>query len=344
MRRRVSVTVAAGVHQSVIVVLVFCMTIAPATHLVASRGTTPADASSGTLTVASDPTGAAVYVDGQFVGETPLSVQRLQAGDHRVRIVKDGYLENGRVVNVSAGKSGTVQVRLTRRPAGAAAPVGQTGPSGVSSGGGNGFDKKWLYIGLAGGGAAAAAVLLAGRNHAPTIGGVTPRPSTGLQGTSIAFTTSGASDEDGDTLSYSWDFGDGGTATGASSSHVYNATGTFSITVTVSDGKKSATATTTVTVRSLTGNWSGQLALSTETFTLTQTGSTFSGTYRNNILGAGTVSGSVRTTSPSVTFTVTVPTFDPYVFTGDPSGDANTLTGVANQSGFINDRWVLTRQ
>ena len=41
----------------------------------------------GTLVVASDPPGAAVYVDGQFVGETPLDVRNLPPGDHRVRLV-----------------------------------------------------------------------------------------------------------------------------------------------------------------------------------------------------------------------------------------------------------------
>ena len=65
----------------------------------------------GALSVASDPSGAAVYVDGRFVGHTPIDVQDLPAGDHRVRLVKDGYLENGRVVSVSAGKTGGLQVR-----------------------------------------------------------------------------------------------------------------------------------------------------------------------------------------------------------------------------------------
>jgi hypothetical protein len=72
-----------------------------------------AGAPTGTLSVSSTPAGAAVYVDGQFVGQTPVNVPSLSDGDHRVRIVKDGYLENSRVVAVAAGKINPLLVRLT---------------------------------------------------------------------------------------------------------------------------------------------------------------------------------------------------------------------------------------
>ncbi|MHC4472340.1 MAG: PKD domain-containing protein, partial [Planctomycetota bacterium] len=57
-----------------------------------------------------------------------------------------------------------------------------------------------------------------------------------------------ASDDDGDTLSYSWNFGDGGTATGASPTHVYTASGEFDVTVTVSDVLLETTGSVKVTV------------------------------------------------------------------------------------------------
>jgi hypothetical protein len=82
-----------------------------------SAGTT----ASGGLTVASDPVGAAVYVDGRYVGVTPTRVAELPAGDHRVRLVKEGYLENGRIVKVSASRMESLQVRLTARAQGAPA-------------------------------------------------------------------------------------------------------------------------------------------------------------------------------------------------------------------------------
>jgi hypothetical protein len=93
----------------------------------ASLGGHPASAISGpgategALSVQTDPAGAAVYVDGRFVGETPLTLPALAAGDHRVRVVKDGYLENSRIVRVSTGKSEALQLRLTSRAGQAAA-------------------------------------------------------------------------------------------------------------------------------------------------------------------------------------------------------------------------------
>jgi hypothetical protein len=87
----------------------------------------PADAvATGTLIIASDPVRAVVYVDGRFVGQTPIDELRLPAGDHRVRVTKDGYLENGRIVTIAANKSRAIQIRLTAR--GPAAPSGQSPP------------------------------------------------------------------------------------------------------------------------------------------------------------------------------------------------------------------------
>lgn len=77
----------------------------------AARGTT------GTLSVSSSPTTAAVYVDGGFIGQTPLNIPNLLAGDHRVRVIKEGYLENSRLVNVEADRVETLNVRLTVRAA-----------------------------------------------------------------------------------------------------------------------------------------------------------------------------------------------------------------------------------
>ncbi|MGO4428710.1 carbohydrate-binding protein, partial [Streptomyces sp. MCAF7] len=43
---------------------------------------------------------------------------------------------------------------------------------------------------------------------------------------------SGTTDQDGDTLTYSWDFGDGGTSTAANPAHKYSKNGTYTATVT----------------------------------------------------------------------------------------------------------------
>ena len=103
------------VRQGVAMALAALVTIAGGNRILVSA-TAPAGAgAAGSLTVTSDPAGAAVYVDGDFVGQTPVNVPDLSAGDHRVRVAKDGYLENGRIVGVDGGKAETLHVRLSAR-------------------------------------------------------------------------------------------------------------------------------------------------------------------------------------------------------------------------------------
>jgi hypothetical protein len=302
--------------------------------------------STGSLSVESDPSGAAVYVDGAFAGETPLNLPAVDSGDHRVRLQKDGYLENARVISVVAGKPNTVRVRLTPR-GGRNDAQGQG--RGISSGPPSNR-KKWVYIGAAGAGAAAAGAIIATRNGAPTLAGITASPPGGLvNGTTITFTGQSLRDPDNDPLTYAWEFGDGGTATTASPSHVYTTTGTFAPKLTVSDGKHSVSATGSVTIRDLTGTWTGVVVglpgttTVTGTFVLTQSGTSISGTY-SDPFGPGTVSGRVSTTTPLVTMTIAQQGFTPFVFTGTPNGTVDSISGVLNQSGFSNTPITLNRR
>src|SRR4051794_26435056 len=90
----------------------------------------------------------------------------------------------------------------------------------------------------------------AAANQAPSV--TTGRTPTGTvaPGTAVAFTATGA-DADGDTLTYSWNFGDGtAVSTLQNPSHTYATAGTYSAVVTVSDGKGgTATSTQSVTVQ-----------------------------------------------------------------------------------------------
>src|SRR5262245_50386561 len=162
-----------------------------------------APASVSRVTIDSDPNGAAVYIDGHFVGATPIAPPSLSPGHHRVRIVKAGYLENSRVVAVRAREGTTVRVRLT--PAANAT----ASPQVTSTGGGGGSGKKLLWIGIVGAAAAgAAAYVVATKNHPPSAGTITVSPNaTGMAGlTSFAFNSS-ATDPDDDSLTYTWNFG-----------------------------------------------------------------------------------------------------------------------------------------
>jgi DNA/RNA endonuclease G (NUC1) len=76
-------------------------------------------------------------------------------------------------------------------------------------------------------------------------------PYTGyLPGEEIAMSGAGSSDPDeGQTLTYAWDFGDGATGTGVSTSHAYTAGGTYNVQLIVTDPLGLAdTVTTTATV------------------------------------------------------------------------------------------------
>jgi len=61
----------------------------------------------GTVTVTSNPTGAQVYVDGNYQGKTPMTVT-LYPGSHTFRLSLSGYNDYVTTVNVNAGSSQTI--------------------------------------------------------------------------------------------------------------------------------------------------------------------------------------------------------------------------------------------
>jgi hypothetical protein len=321
----------------------------------ARSGDAAAPAARVVLSVETDPIGAAVYIDGKFAGQTPLQVKELVPGDHRVRLVKDGYVENSRVLSVG-GNTRALQVKLTRAAATEPAPVTTattTAPSGNS--------KKWLWIGIAGGGAAAAIAAVAlTKNSPPNAGtiGVNPGGTGMVNVTSFSFTAQGASDPNNDTLSYTWNFGDGATGTGATATHVYSAPGTYKITLSVSDGKKSANAPDgSVTVAAnLSGGWSGatdQGFSANVAWTLTQTGLALGGTMTLS----GSVTGSIGNTNGTVgqstyptsvdftsgTFTVNNFTGTNTIrFVGTTDATGATMTGTLTTTNTIQGNFTKT--
>jgi PGF-CTERM protein/uncharacterized repeat protein (TIGR01451 family) len=60
------------------------------------------------------------------------------------------------------------------------------------------------------------------------------------EGTEIYFKATG-SDDNGDSMTYLWDFGDGITSTKADASHIYSAPGTYTVTVTITDARGGTT-------------------------------------------------------------------------------------------------------
>lgn len=286
----------------------------------------PSAASSGALAIESDPSGANVYVDGRFAGLTPLSLTKMSRGDHRVRLVKDGYLENARVVTAGVEGARVVRVKLTRHEGSNDDAASQV----MSGAGGGGSKKKWIWIGAAAAGAGAGVYAATHRNAAPNVSGVVLSPNVALASvTSIGFTAN-AVDPDGDSLTYTWDFGDGSTGSGQTTAHVYNNAGSFSAIVTVSDGKKSASGSGTATVRSISGTWAGNLGSNPNVFftmSFSQGGSSFAGTYSDTISGVGTVTAGRLTSPLQVAFTAQLPGFAPVNFTGALDPAMNRISG-----------------
>ena len=64
------------------------------------------------LKIVSLPEGARVYFDNNFKGETPLSLENVEPGEHRIRVEKDGHDPLARSVRLERGMEATEEFRL----------------------------------------------------------------------------------------------------------------------------------------------------------------------------------------------------------------------------------------
>ena len=80
----------------------------------------------GSLKVDSNPPGAAVYVDGQARGKTPVNVTGLAVGNVSVRVVLEGYKSQERTTEIRSGKEVQANFLLDREEKQAAQKPGQT--------------------------------------------------------------------------------------------------------------------------------------------------------------------------------------------------------------------------
>jgi hypothetical protein len=78
---------------------------------------------SGTLTIRSTPLGATVYIDGDSKGTTPLQLQNVPAGSHKILLTMQGYGDSSQTVEMTDGSDKEVSVSLARGTPGFALPV-----------------------------------------------------------------------------------------------------------------------------------------------------------------------------------------------------------------------------
>jgi hypothetical protein len=77
----------------------------------------PVGPTTGRLIVTADQDGAAVFVDGERVGTTPLPpIDGVAAGEHQVRVTCDGFVEHEARVDVAAGGEARVAAALVPVP------------------------------------------------------------------------------------------------------------------------------------------------------------------------------------------------------------------------------------
>ncbi len=74
----------------------------------------PAAGLVGALEVVSRPGGARVFLDGKLIGNTPLLLQTIPAGEHAVRLEYDGYRRWSSSVRVVAAERNRVTASLER--------------------------------------------------------------------------------------------------------------------------------------------------------------------------------------------------------------------------------------
>ena len=89
----------------------------------------------GSLLVRSTPAGAAVFVDGREYGRTPVTIEKLARGAHRLRVTRNGYSADERQVTISGGQRvQSLTVRLTpQRPIAPPARAAVPTPQGAAS-------------------------------------------------------------------------------------------------------------------------------------------------------------------------------------------------------------------
>jgi len=137
------------------------------------------------LSLKTEPTDVEVYLDGKLAGKSPIKIRNLLPGEHRLKLVKEGYQEKEELIALPAGVESEISLQLEKKeekkPTVAVTPP-EKKPE-VKKG------KGWLWILL--GGAAAAAVAIFAARKGKEAG--TPTPTQGFGSIQVKSYPNGAS-------------------------------------------------------------------------------------------------------------------------------------------------------
>lgn len=70
----------------------------------------------GNINIQSEPKGAEVYLDGNFMGNTPLALKEIDAGEHVIKVTKAGYVDAETTITLNPKENRNVKIILEETP------------------------------------------------------------------------------------------------------------------------------------------------------------------------------------------------------------------------------------
>lgn len=70
----------------------------------------------GNLNIVSEPKGAEVYLDGTLMGNTPLALKDIDAGEHVIKVTKEGYVDAETTITLNPKENRNVKIILEETP------------------------------------------------------------------------------------------------------------------------------------------------------------------------------------------------------------------------------------
>jgi hypothetical protein len=167
-------------NRNILIGVITCLLLAGIPPVMASVSITAAPSTTGTITVLTWPAGAAVYLDGEFSGTTPLNLENLAPGRYQIDVSMAGFRNETIIRTISPGSMHEIGINLESLSA-VRAPDGSGSIAVDSSPGGAAVTLDGIPVGTTPDGRAALILnAVPAGNHTVTVGlaGYPPYTST----------------------------------------------------------------------------------------------------------------------------------------------------------------------